>query len=170
MDPVAVLGLPAPNFVLPDINGRLHRLSDFFGQVVVINFWSAECPWSERVDQEMLSLLEAWGERVILLNIAANPNEPLDLLQKAAEERCLPFVLRDAQQTAVGLYGALVTPHCFVIDEAGVLRYRGAFDDVTFRQRQPTRGYVRDAVEALLAGKVPDPVETPTYGCALVLF
>ena len=46
--------------------------------------------------------------------------------------------------------------------------YRGAFDDVTFRQRAATRSYLKDAVEALLAGRNPDLAETAPYGCTIV--
>lgn len=168
MDTLAALDQPAPGFTLPDLNGIVHQLSDFIGKIVVVNFWSAECPWSERMDREMLAQQNLWGDQVVLLNIAANTNEPLELLRKVAGERGLPFVLCDAGQIVVRLYGGMTTPHCFVIDSAGVLRYRGAFDDKTFRQRRPTRSYVRDAVEALLARHSPDPAETPAYGCTIV--
>jgi hypothetical protein len=57
-----------------------------------------------------------------------------------------------------------------VIDQAGLLRYQGAVDDVTFRQRTPTRYYLREAVEALLAGRQPQPQETPPYGCTVVRY
>ncbi|MFH2102282.1 MAG: hypothetical protein ABIJ39_02840 [Chloroflexota bacterium] len=65
-------------------------------------------------------------------------------------------------------YDAKTTPHLFVVDPDGILRYQGAFDDVTFRQRTPAVGYLAQAVEALLSGGRPDPAETPPYGCALV--
>jgi peroxiredoxin len=168
MDSIAVVNNPAPNFSLPDLNGHLYHLSDFLGQIVVVNFWSAECPWAERVDRDMLALLEGWGQRVVFLNIASNANEPPDLLRQAAEERGLPLVLRDTDQAVARLYAAATTPHCFIVDQAGILRYRGAFDDVTFRQRQPKRGYVKEAIEALLANKAPELAETLPYGCAIV--
>jgi hypothetical protein len=57
-----------------------------------------------------------------------------------------------------------------VIDATGILRYRGAFDDVTFRQRTPARFYLKEAVEVLLAGKLPDPAETQPYGCTIVRY
>ncbi len=161
-------GQQAPAFSLPDLNGNVHALGDYRGQVVVINFWSAECPWAERADQEILPMLEKWGEQVVLLAIAANANEPVDLLKKVAAERGLPVVLRDEDQRVADLYGAKTTPHLFVVDPQGVLRYQGAPNDVTFRQREPTRPYLQDAMRAVLAGREPDPAETPSYGCTLV--
>jgi hypothetical protein len=54
------------------------------------------------------------------------------------------------------------------MDRMGILRYRGAVDDVTFRRRTATRFYLEEAVEALLAGRLPDLSETLAYGCAIV--
>ncbi len=134
----------------------------------MINFWSAECPQSARADRELQAYMQDWGERVVWLSIAANANEPPDLLRQVAAERGLPILLLDADQRVADLFGAETTPHLFVIDGEGILRYRGALDDVTFRQRTPTRLYLRLAVEALLAGERPDPDQTPVSGCTIV--
>ncbi|MCJ7567453.1 MAG: hypothetical protein MUO58_07925, partial [Anaerolineales bacterium] len=77
-------------------------------------------------------------------------------------------VLRDAEHAVADLYGAVTTPHFFVIDENGVLRYRGAPDDTSFRQREPTVYYLKDAMEALLNGREPNPAETAGYGCTII--
>lgn len=159
---------PAPDFELPDLDGRLHRLSDYRGRIVIVNFWSAECPHAERADRSMMACLVQWGAEVELLPIAANRNESLQALREAARKRHLPRVLLDAQHEVADLYEAVVTPHVFVMDRMGILRYRGAVDDVTFRRRTATRFYLEEAVEALLAGRLPDLSETPAYGCAIV--
>jgi len=162
---------PAPVFTLPALNGALYSLDNWLGKVVILNFWSVECPWSKRADQEMLAYLSEWGESVALCAIASNANESsAELLEHAAAERGLPVVLVDAQQQAAYLYGAQTTPHLFVVDHGGILRYQGGLDDVTFRQRTPTHAYLRRAVEAVLAGKPPDPAITSPYGCAIVRF
>lgn len=161
-------GHPAPEFSLPDLEGKPHSLVDYRGSVVVINFWSAECPWAERADREVLPMLARWGERVALLSIAANANEPAELLSRVAGERNLLLVLHDEDRRVADLYGVKTTPHLFVIDPQGILRYQGAFDDVTFRRREPTQNYLEAAVQALLAGREPHPAETPPYGCTLV--
>ncbi len=163
-------GSPAPAFSLPDLDGRSHSLEHYRGRVVVLNFWSAECPWSERVDGELLAYLQEWGGRVALLPVAANANEAPDLLRRIAAQRGLPRLLHDAERQAARLYGAATTPHLFVMDAEGILRYRGAFDDVTFRRRTPTRLYLREAVEAVLQGRPPQPAETEPYGCTIVWY
>lgn len=159
---------PAPGFTLPDLEGNLHSLKDFRNRIVIINFWSAECPWSKRCDGELHSLLDAWGEQVTLITVASNANESIEMLKQAATERQLPIVLHDADQTVADLYRTQTTPHLFVLDKAGILRYQGAFDDITFRQREATIKYLPAAVEALLAGSKPEIAQTTPYGCVLV--
>jgi hypothetical protein len=170
MDPLMALNHPAPDFELPDLQGRPHRLSERGGTIKIINFWSAECPWSERADRLLEAWRSEWGERVVVWTIASNANETAEMLEQTARERGLDCVLQDARQQVADLYQAQTTPHAFLVDEHGVLRYRGAVDDVTFRQRNPTRFYLHEAVEAVLAGQRPDPADTPSYGCTVVRY
>lgn len=163
------LNRPAPDFCLPDLAGRTHCLAGHRGRIVVLNFWSAECPWAERADRELLACLRDWDGEVDLLTLAANASETDEACAAAARTRGLPLVLR-AGPEVLDAYAALTTPHLFVVDRDGVLRYRGALDDVTFRQRDPTRNFLREAAEALRAGRLPDPAETPPYGCSISRF
>ena len=159
---------PVPDFELPDLNGRLHRLSDYRGRIVIVNFWSCECPHSERTDRSTMACLVQWGDDVEMLSIAANRSESISNVAEAVNARRLPRVLIDAEHVVADLYEAVSTPHVFVVDRDGILRYRGAVDDVTFRQRKATRFFLEEAVEALLEGHLPTLTETPAYGCAIV--
>jgi peroxiredoxin len=159
---------PAPDFELPDLHGVLHRLSEYRGGIVVINFWSVDCAYSVRTDTLILGWRERWGNDVVLLSIAMNQNESARSVEEAARARGLRRVLLDAGLIVTDLYGVEVTPHVFVLDREGILRYRGAVDDVTFRKREAARFYLNEAVDALLAGRLPELPETPAYGCALV--
>jgi peroxiredoxin len=170
MDPLLPCRQAAPHFSLLDLNNDLHRLGDYQGRIIVLNFWSAECPWVERTDREITARLPELDNAVVLLTIASNPNEPIELLRTVSRERQLPIVLHDPEQLVADLYGAQTTPHMFVIDRNGVLRYQGAFDDVTFRKRNPSVNYLDRAINALLSGGTPDPEATPPYGCAIVRF
>jgi peroxiredoxin len=170
MDSIIKPNQPAPLFQLVDLNGSVHSLLDYRRRIVVIQFWSAECPWVARVDQEIQPLLVEWGARVILLPIAVNANETKELIRETAITRGLPVVLLDTNASVADAYGAQITPHFYVIDAAGLVRYQGAFDDVTFRQRTSTRNYLASTVQALLAGEQPNPMETPAFGCAIVRF
>ncbi|HUE99325.1 MAG TPA: redoxin domain-containing protein [Anaerolineales bacterium] len=161
------LNQPAPEFELSDLQGVPHKLSDHRGKIVIVNFWSAECPHSERIDHYLVSLFEGWKEDVILLSIAANRSESIQMMEDAAKMRRLPKVLVDAEHVVADLYRAVTTPHVFVVDREGILRYRGAVDNITFRQREATRFFLQEAVEALFNGRLPELTETPAYGCAI---
>jgi len=100
--------------------------------------------------------------------IACNPNELDEAIRSAAAARGVPFVLLDRDQAVTRLLGGVTTPHFSLVDAEGVLRYRGGLDDVSFAQRTPTRNYLAEAVASVLAGRAPDPAETPSFGCAIV--
>jgi len=162
------LNEPAPDFELPDLKGNPHHLSDYHGKIVIVNFWSCECPHSERTDRSTMACLVQWNNEVELLSIAANRSESISSVAEAANARHLPRVLIDAEHVVADLYEAVTTPHAFVVDQDGILRYRGAVDDVRFRQPKATRFFLEEAVEALLEGRLPALEETPAYGCAIV--
>lgn len=168
MDTVTLINQPAPNFSLFSLEGKLYSLSEHSGSLLILNFWSAECPWAARADEQVLSWMQQWGKRVVMWPIAVNANETLARMRFAARARSLPPVLVDVRQEVADLYGVQTTPHFFLLDEQHVVRYQGALDDVTFRQKTPTRHYLRDAVEAVLEGRLPDPSVTPAFGCAIV--
>lgn len=159
---------PVPDFELPAVEGRLYCLSNHRGKIVIVNFWSCECPQSERTDRAIISMFVQWHDDVVLLTIASNRNESIEAIKAVAEARHLPVVLVDQNCRVADQLGAQTTPHVFVIDREGILRYRGAVDNVTFRQRQPVRFFLDEAVESLLEGHLPALAETPAYGCAIV--
>jgi peroxiredoxin len=164
------IGDKGPEFTLDDLNGITHRLSDFRGRITILNFWSADCPWSARADLELVPLLAHWKDQAVLVTVASNANEPLDLITRTAADRHLPFVLYDPHQIAADLFGAVTNPHFFVLDAVGVLRYQGALDDVSFRKREPSRHYLSDAVDAIFQSRQPDPAVVPPYGCIIVRY
>jgi len=159
---------PAPDFELPDLNGNIHRLSQYRGKIVIVNFWSCECPHSERTDKAIMSMFVQWRDDVAMLSIASNRSENVEAIKNVSESRRLPTVLIDANCQVADLFNAQTTPHVFVVDRDGVIRYRGSVDDVTFRQKAPTRFFLDLAVESLLDRHLPVLTESPTYGCAIV--
>jgi peroxiredoxin len=168
MDPMIAIGAQAPKFRLQDLQGQIISLEELGGRIVVLNFWSAECPWCERVDWELGSYMQIWKERVEVCWFASNHNETRQLIEKVAVERKLPRVFIDQNQRVADQYGAQTTPHFFVIDKGGRLAYQGAWDDLTFTQRVVTRSYVPQAVEALINHTTPEINQTSPYGCMLV--
>jgi peroxiredoxin len=163
------LGKEAPNFSLNSLDGNQHSLADYRSKLTIINFWSAECPHAARVDEGLAPLLEQWGDEVTLLQIASNGNEPLEMLRESAAERVTPgIILHDPDSAVADLYEATNTPHIFIVDAEGLLQYHGAYDDVSFRQRTPTRNYTDEAVKALLNGTKPEVTNVPAFGCTVV--
>ncbi len=158
----------APDFILPDLHGKPHKLSDYRGKIVIVNFWSCECPHSDRTDRLMIDCLAGWNGNVELLSIASNGNESVQSVEEVSKTRGLPGVLLDAEHVVADLYEAITTPHVFVVDRDGILRYRGAADDVKFRQQNPSRFFLKEAVESLLEGHSPALTETLAHGCAIV--
>jgi peroxiredoxin len=161
-------GDKAPEFSLAELGGRLHGLKEYRGRIVIINFWSCECPHSERTDALLAEWIASWGGSVVLLPIASNAGESLDMMKAVAARRRLPLVLVDRQHQVADLYQAETTPHVYVVDAEGFVRYTGAVDDVNFKQRQPERYFLHEVVQALLDGGTPPLALTPGYGCVIV--
>ena len=157
-----------PNFNLKDLEGCEHRLDDYRGAIVIINFWSAECPHAARVDLGLVPLIEQWSGNVHLLQIASNGNEPIEMLREVANERGVSPILHDFNHKVADSFGATNTPHIYILDADGILRYEGAYDDVAFRQREATRNYVLETVESLLSGNQVKIKHVPPFGCTIV--
>jgi peroxiredoxin len=170
MDTIIKIGELAPQFRLHDVKGGVHNKEGYLGWIVLLYFWSAECDWCKRVDEELVTNLDLWKDWVKVLWIASNENESRELIEKTATERRLPSVLIDAGHDVADIYGALITPHFFILDGRGVLRYQGAWDDITFRHRTATQVYVPAVIEALRNNQTPVMTTTPAYGCTLVRY
>jgi hypothetical protein len=106
----------------------------------------------------------------VILAIASNADESREEIQREARVRQVQTVLLDSGTRVADLYGADLTPLFFLSDRRGILRYRGALDDVTFRQRVPRVNYIEAAIASVHEGRNPDPGETPGFGCTLVRF
>jgi len=160
----------APDFSLPMVGGGRLTLSELRGKIAVINFWSAECPWSRRADVVLVYRHITWEQKgVRILGIASNVNEPEEEIRYEVENRHVKYpILLDPDQKVANLYKAEITPHFFIMDRQGVLRYTGALDDATAGRRRPKVIYVDRAVTALLQEKTPNPTVTSPYGCSII--
>lgn len=165
----AELNKPAPDFELPDLDGNAYQLSEYRGQVVVVDFWSAECPISREYDEYFNELTERFdSDEVALLAVDSNVYGDETILTTAVETRDLHFpVLRDAGNEIADDYGAKTTPHVFIVDREGVLRYRGHVDDRSWQQKEPTTNYVIPVVEALLEDEEPPIQQSDHFGCTI---
>lgn len=165
-----VLNRFAPDFSLSTLNGGRVSLIDTRGQVTVLIFWSAACRWSRRTDVMLVYRQLKWAPRgVRLIGVASNVNEAPAEMALEAENRGLKYPIGlDPNGLVCGQYGASVTPHFFVIDRSGLVRYSGAGDDATEERPRPTELFLDQAVAAVLDNQ-PIPIEhTPPYGCPIV--
>ena len=163
------IGATVPKDVsLKDISGKDHALGDYRGKVVFIHFWSIVCPYEKLAEPKCIELQKQYGDKVVEIAINANQGElqpatnpPYANLREHVQQAGVNFLVTvDHGNKVTDMFGGTNTPHCFVIDRDGTLRYAGALDDDPrgAKGAQAT-SYVRDAIEAVLAGK---PVATPT--------
>lgn len=177
----AVVGQPAPDFTLTDINGKAHSLSDYKGKTVVIEWVNPECPIVRKhydASGNIPALQKsATADGIVWLSINSgrnggqgdfNPEQVAAWKEKTKAAYSAYF--RD-QDTSIGqLYGAKTTPHIFIVDASGKLVYDGAIDSIRSSRPQDiakAENYVTSALAALKAGKaVATPVTEP-YGCGI---
>ena len=163
-------GEPAPHFTLTDQRGKAYALSQYRGQVVLLDFWSAKCPVSARYEKRLQEIATTYAVKgVVTLGIDANQNESLALIQQVAAERSVPFpILIDPGNQVADQFGGLTTPHVFVINAEGRVVYQGAVDDAGLKGSGPvTRQYLREALDAALAGRPVATPETEPFGCSI---
>lgn len=176
---VAKIGEAAPAFTLKDLDGTEHSLADFKGKIVVLEWFCPTCPYSGGKSRNSIhttgqvkSLLEGLkkvDEDVVYLAIDSSTYKmgmSADDLAKKDKELAEKLgiktpILIDADTKVAKAYQAKTTPHCYVIDGDGVLRYMGAFSD------QAETNYVLKAVTAVKNGSTVSPAETRPFGCGV---
>jgi hypothetical protein len=173
-------GTPAPAFVGTDTQGKEHTLAAHRGKIVVLEWTNHECPYTVKhyATGNMQALqAAATGAGTIWLTVASSRPGEQGYVDAAAADRLTRS--RDAKPTAVlldhagrigRLYDASTTPHMFVIDGTGTLVYMGAIDDrptASHASVQGARNYVREALDALAAGRPVAIASTRPYGCSV---
>jgi peroxiredoxin len=173
-------GQPAPEFTLTDSNGKSHKLSDFKGKFVVLEWLNHGCPFviKHYGSGNMQGLQKEYtGKDVVWLSIASSApgkqgNMSPEDANKAKEEKgsASTAVLLDEDGTVGRLYDAKVTPHMFVVNPEGTLIYMGAIDDVKSTDAADIAGaknYVKQALDEAMAGKPVSEPTTAAYGCGI---
>src|SRR5690242_11692935 len=163
----------APDFDLPGVDGQRYSLASFAdAKVLVIVFSCNHCPYVIGSEDRMIRFYNDFAKRGVAM-IAINSNEskdhPDDSFEKMverAELKRFPFpYVRDEDQSVALKYGALRTPHFYVFDENRKLRYTGRMDDNPRNAALARTQELRDAVEAVLAGRTPPVPMTNPIGC-----
>ena len=166
-------GQPAPGFSLQDEDAGWHSLKDNAGKIIVLEWTNPGCPFVKRHYREktMVQTLERYADKnVVWLAVDSSHFATPERAQQWAKEHGLPYATLIDVAGGVGkLYGAVTTPHMFVIGTDGAVKYSGAIDDDPWGEKPVVaRGnHVAEAVDALLAGKDPPRAETDPYGCSV---
>lgn len=168
------LGTPAPDFALPDFDGRRHALADFAGApALLVAFICEHCPFVRHVRAAFAALARQYQPRglaVVAINsndIGAYPQDGPDAMRAEAAQLgyVFPYLLDESQAVAKA-YHAACTPDFFLFDGARRLAYRGQFDDSRPGNGRPVTGAdLRAAVDAVLAGRAPAAEQFPSLGC-----
>ncbi len=166
------IGEKAPEFELRDTDGATWASSDG-GVVTVVVFTCNHCPyalaWHERIADAARDYADR-GVRFLAINSNDSDRYPRDSYEAmrqrvAAEHWPMPY-LHDVTQEVAREYGAKTTPDVFVLDAAGRLRYRGA-PDADYGDPGQHAAWLREALDAVLAGRDPERPETKPVGCSI---
>ena len=181
--PIAPLGSPAPDFALPGVDGKVHKLGDYAASpVLVIVFTCNHCPIASLYEGRIQKLADDYQPKGVAV-VAIQPNNPdairvdeldsadtsdsLDEMKIRVEYKHLryPYLYDGETQSVARALGPQATPHVFIFDNERKLRYQGRIDN-SYRQELVKTEDARNAIEALLAGKpVPVP-QTGVFGCS----
>ena len=174
------VGAPAPDFTLPDLDGKSVSLSQYRGKVVVLEWFNPGCPFvraSHTVGSlKGLASKHAEGGVVWLAINSGGPGKQgagVEANRQALTQFGMQHpVLIDESGSVGQLYGAERTPHMYVVNAEGVLVYRGAIDNSPDGEGQSPEGgklvnYVESAIGAVRAGAKVSPAETKAYGCSV---
>jgi peroxiredoxin len=180
--PVLAIGSPAPDFALPGVDGKIHKLSDYAAaKILVVVFESNHCPTSQLYEGRIEKLHEDYRSKGVAL-VAINPNNPgairldelgyTDVTDSLAEMKIRasyrqikwPY-LYDGETQGVSIrFGVVATPHIYIFDRARKLQYQGRIDD-NQRQDLVKSQDARKAIDALLAGTPVPVAQTGAFGC-----
>ncbi len=174
------IGQPAPDFTLTDISGQVHKLSDYHGKTVVLEWTNPECPFVQKhYGSGNIPNLQkaATADGVIWLSInsgshgAEGDYTPAQVAEWSKKMGAAPTAYFRDQDGKVGrLYSAKTTPHLFVITADGTLVYDGAIDSIRSAKVEDiakATNYVTAALASVKAGKPVEKAATQPYGCSV---
>jgi len=180
--PILAIGSPAPDFELPGIDDKIHKLGEYQAPILVVMFICNHCPTSQLYEGRMKKLVEDYQSKGVDF-VAIEPNSPkavqlgelgytdvsdsFEEMKIRAEYRHFnfPYLYDGEMQTAARAYGVQATPHVFIFDRERKLRYEGRIDNAQ-RESLVKIQDTRAALDALLAGRPVAVPHTPAFGCS----
>lgn len=169
------IGDKALTLELTGVDGKRYSLETVGAgkRATVVVFMCNHCPYVLAWLDRLVAIAQEYADHGVAF-VAINANDPdkypadsFEGMQALAEDRGLPFpYLHDVTQEVAAGYGAVRTPELFVFDSNLVLQYHGAVDD-NYDDSQTQIPYLRDALDAVLAGQAPSIAETAPVGCTI---
>lgn len=175
-------GSIAPNFKLTDSYGKKISLSDFKGQRVILEWTNHGCPFVEKhykTGNMQSTQIAAKDNNYIWLSIISSAEgaqghvTPSEANQLTSSRSAIPsHVLFDPEGNVGKNYGAKTTPHMYIINEIGVLKYQGAIDDAggrgfMFKDLSQSKNYVKKAIKEINQNREISHPATKPYGCSV---
>lgn len=162
----------APDFELADQNGEMHKLSDYRGKIVVLEWTNPTCPFVQRHYADghatMIDLQKKFGDDVVWMAIDSSNFVTAASATDWAQKTGITYpILLDASGEVGKMYEARTTPHMFVIGPEGEVVYQGAIDDDAAGKSENPTNYVEAAVSATMAGEPVQTAQTKPYGCSV---
>ncbi|MGZ0164457.1 MAG: thioredoxin family protein [Planctomycetales bacterium] len=166
------IGKPAPVWKnLPGVDGKMHSLDELKkAKAVVVVFTCNHCPVAQAYEQRLIKLANErrkQGVAFVAISVSDYEADNLEAMKKRATELKLPFAyLHDPTQQIGRKYGALWTPSVFLLDAKRRVVYMGSVDDSMYPEKVDRR-FLKDAIDAVLAGKPVNIEETKPAGCPI---
>lgn len=167
---VLELGKPAPAWnELLGVDDKRHSLVDLKqAKLVVVTFACNHCPVVKAYERRLIRFVDDYrdkGVELVAISVSRQPADQLPQMKTRASESGFNFpYLIDPSQKIAKAFGATCTPHIFVLDQQRRIAYMGKIDD-HLDESKVTERFLKDAVDALLAGKQPEVSETRQVGC-----
>jgi peroxiredoxin len=167
-------GDSAPDFSLPATDGKTYSLPDFAGaSAFSVVFLANHCPYVSSWEERLTAIAREYGDRgVRFAGISSNdaskqPKDSFEAMGRRVQEQHYPFpYLYDEDGAVARSFGATRTPEVFLFDRDSVLRYHGAIDS-DWEEGDDRDEYLRDSLDAVLAGQPIETAETRAVGCVI---
>jgi len=179
------IGAAAPDFSLVGTDGKTYSLASFqSAKVLVIVFTCNHCPTAQAYEDRIIKLTNDYKSKGVAV-VAIMPNDPRSVqlaelgytdmgdtyeemkIRAAHKQFNFPYLFDGETEAISKLYGPIATPHAYVFDKSRKLVYTGRIDNVEKPTKTPTSFDLRDAIDAVLAGKDVAVKSTKVFGCSI---
>ena len=172
------VGDKAKDFKLKNVDGKFVSMADYpNAKGFAVIFTCNHCPYAQAYQDRIIQLDKKYKAlNYPLLAISSSdpsivPDDAYDQMVKRAKEKSYTFpYLFDENQDVMHQFGAQRTPHVFLLEKKGndfIVQYIGAIDDNYQEPEKVSNPYLSNAIDALLAGKRPNPTFTKAIGCGI---